>query len=103
MSDPIADGPPPAAQQVLTSDAAFEPGPTAPDLCGFELPTLRFRFGFKLPAIAFPPRRPSFLPSLGIDCTKINPLDPAGNKPDGGGRVGTSDEDPDLQLDQTSP
>jgi hypothetical protein len=99
MSAPIPDQPPPAQQQSTTDQSAFQAGPPAAQLCGFTVPTFRFSPSFKLPPISFPPKLPSFLPSLGISCASTNPL-AVPDLPYGGGRVATYDADPDAVYDQ---
>ena len=102
MSAPIPNQPSLADQQALSANASFAPGPTSPDLCGFELPTFVFRISVNIPGIAFPPALPRFIPSLGISCAAINPIDVSSGVPYGGGRVATFDANPDDQFDQTS-
>ena len=102
MSAPIPNEPSLADQQAVTTNSSFEPGPTLPDLCGFELPTFVFKISVNIPGIAFPPALPRFIPSLGIKCGDTNPIDVTKNVPYGGGRVATFDADPDDQFDQTS-
>jgi hypothetical protein len=101
MGAPIPDQPSPADQQASSSNAAFQAGPPAAQLCGFTVPTFTFKPKFKLPGLSFPPPLPSFKPSLGINCGQTNPVAvPA--LPDGGGRVATYDQDPDQIYDQTA-
>jgi hypothetical protein len=67
--------------------AGFDPGPAAESLCKFQLPFLRFSFGFLIPPINFPPPLPIPFLSLGLSCNVNNPLNlSAGLKP-GGGRT----------------
>lgn len=79
-------------------DAGFDAGPPAASLCGFAIPTIRFKFGFNfnLPGFSFPPKLPIPYLSLGLNCDLNNPLDlSAGLKP-GGGRTSNAPPSPDM-------
>jgi hypothetical protein len=96
-SPPPTDGPAPT----LGVSAGFAPGPPAAILCGYALPTLRFKIGFKLPKFpfSFPPKIPLPFLSLGLNCDLNNPINiSAGLKP-GGGRASNGLPDPDVVND----
>lgn len=93
---PPPDNPPPGPV-----NAGFAPGPPVGSLCGFTIPTIRFKLGFNLPsgAFAFPPKLPIPKLPLGINCAQNNPADVSSGQPFGGGRTSNADPDPDLQED----
>lgn len=76
--------------------------PNFPPFCGFKIPFLLFGFSFKIPDFSFPPALPVFRLSIGINCLLSNPVNISAGVAYGGGRVSTSDPDPDLALDQAS-
>jgi hypothetical protein len=76
--------------------------PHFPPFCGFKLPFLLFGFSFNVPEFDFPPKLPVFRLSIGINCLLSNPVNISAGVAYGGGRVSTSDPDPDLALDQAS-
>jgi hypothetical protein len=104
INAPPTAGPPPGpATSPVT--AGLAPSPTAASLCGFALPSLRFKFGFVLPALPALPKLPSIHLPLGLNCSQNNPLAVAqsGGKPlpYGGGRTPNADPDPDY-VEQAS-
>jgi len=105
VSDPIPNAPSVAVQEAAAAQAGFQTGVndnTIADLCGFSIPALTFRLGFNLPPLNFPPAIPRFHLSLGLNCSLDNPFDFTAGFTSGGGRIGTSDPDPDLALDQAT-
>jgi hypothetical protein len=101
---PPPDAPPPAVQAASSAGAAFAAGPTVDSLCGFALPSLSNLFKFPaLPAIPnFPPPLPIPRLSLGLNCSTDNPIDITAGIAYGGGRLPTSDPNPDLALDSAT-
>jgi hypothetical protein len=101
-SAPLPDlpPPPPATASGVSASAGFEPGPVAASLCGFKLPFGRFKFGFKIPGIDFPPKLPFPYVAFGINCNLSNPIDMSVGLKYGGGRQPNHGVDPDLD-DQT--
>lgn len=100
---PPVDGPSVADQNASAASAGFSQSPIpAATLCGFALPKLSFKLGFKLPALKFPPAPSSFGVSLGLNCSTDNPINVSAGLPYGGGRVSTSDPDPDDAFDQAT-
>lgn len=103
---PPKDDPSPAEQDAASVDAGFALGPPVASLCGFAIPSLRFKFGLKfpgLPGISFPPPLPFPFLSLGIHCDSDNPLDVTAGVKYGGGRVSNAPPDPDQeQFDEVA-
>lgn len=91
---PPPDALPPAEQDIVNADAGFALGPPAASICGFVIPTLKFKFSFSL-NIKFPPHFPwpPFL-HLSFSCDPLGFEAEAGLV--GGGRVGTMPNDPDA-------
>jgi hypothetical protein len=90
---PPVDLPPPTDAPI---NPGLAPSPPAASLCGFSLPKSLFKFGFKLPALAFPPAIPTPYLALGLNCSLSNPLDVSAGLRYGGGRTPNADPDPDL-------
>lgn len=83
-----------------SADLAFPPSPKA-TACGFALGLPRFKFGFKLPSINFPPPIPLPFIAFKLQCDLSKPVDvTAGlNNPPGGGRPDNAPDDPDDNDD----
>jgi hypothetical protein len=78
--------------------APFPPSPPALP-CGFALPALpKFKFGFTLPPLPFPPNIPLPFIAFKLSCNLSSPIDVTGGLklPFGGGRVNNAPPDPDL-------
>lgn len=96
-SPPPPDAPSPDAQDAVSLDAGFQPGPAAADLCGFKFPpSFKFKFGLNL-NIQFPPPIPIPRIGIGISCDLNNPIDVSASLEFGGGRKPLFDPDPDLE------
>ena len=91
---PPPDAPTPAAQAAVDASLSFEPSPAGASLCGFKFPLFNFNLTLRLPK--FPPFSfpPNFM--IGLNCDLSNPIDAEFSF--GGGRVGSSDPDPDDSL-----
>lgn len=97
MSEPKPDAASPEEQDKASDEGSFADSPTAQALCKFALPSLNWAINFKLPNIAFPPDFSLYIPfpAIGINCSLKNPLELTGDIPNGGGRKGRADPDPD--------
>lgn len=84
----------------VSASLDFPPSPKA-SICGFSIGPPRFKFGFILPMIAFPPQIPIPYIAFKLVCALPNPIDvSAGLKaPFGGGRSYNAEPDPDLMED----
>ena len=94
---PPPAGPSPSSLAQTKLSASFAASPPVASLCGFALPSFAFAIGFVLPTI-FPLPIPVFSISIGLNCSLTNPLDVSAGLSYGGGRVASSDPDPDAQL-----
>ena len=102
-SPPPIDFPTPSGNPLgtgVTASLDFPPSPAA-SICGFSLGLPRFKFGFVLPSIAFPPQIPLPYIAFKLTCSLPNPIDvTTGLKaPFGGGRSYNADPSPDLMED----
>lgn len=100
-TSPPADAPSPEDQDAASVDAGFAPGPPVATLCGFAFPSFKpfLKIGIPIGGISFPPKIPTFSPSLGLNCDVNNPLDVTAGVKWGGGRVASFDRDPDVDED----
>jgi len=90
-SPPPQDAPPPDEQSYVSGHASFEPSPTGGSLCGFKIPGFSFGLGLRVPSMPeFPPK---FNFAIALNCDVSDPIDTKFSF--GGGRVSTSDPDPD--------
>jgi len=125
---PPIDLPPPPPTSIGISDAAFPPYPPLPPgvsgsvrtamcLLKFQIPRLKFKFGFMLPP--FPPKLPIPRIPFGVNCLTLplppgagplltllsqlggasapNPFDPVANTPFGANRPLLVQPDPDTE------
>ncbi len=93
---PPPDAPPPAEQAMVDASFSFEPSPAGASLCGFKFPGFQFNLALRIPRFPPFPFPPTFNFMIGLNCDLSNPIDAEFSF--GGGRVGTSDPDPDDEL-----
>ncbi len=76
-TQPPQDYPSPPDKPEVPTTTGLPDGPDSASLCGFKLPELpdltKLLSNFKLPSFGLPDL-PKFVPPLGIDCNKANPL-----------------------------
>lgn len=96
---PAPDLPLPDVQDAAGIELGFALGPPAVSICGFALPLPSILLGIVLPSpLPIPPPIPIPKLAIGLNCSLDNPLDISAGIAFGGGRVGASDPDPDLQF-----
>ena len=93
MSEPVKD-----AELASDDDTGMVDSPTAASLCKFKYPPglpWSVKFPPVIPTFAFPPSIPIPSIPIGINCSLKNPLSLTADLPNGGGRKGKADPDPE--------